>query len=150
MPTSLLLMTPLILAIGAGLALQSVVNTALSRFVTPFGAAFLSVGVTFLCLAIPVALNVAGSRTALSGALQSPAYLFIGGFCGAALLIAAPFLVPQVGAATFVALIVAGQLIGSLLLDETGAFGLERHAITPIRILGAALLLVGTRLIAWR
>mgnify|MGYP001568843096 CR=1 FL=1 len=42
---------------------------------------------------------------------------------------------------------VVGQLIGALLLDHFGAFGLRHIPITPVRIAGAALLLVGMRLV---
>lgn len=150
MPTSLLLLAPIILAIGVGMATQNVVNTALSRAASVVVAAFISVTGTFLIMLVGLALNVNGGRAALPTALQAPAYLWIGGVFGALLLVAAVLLVPKVGAATFVAFLVAGQLIGSLVLDQVGAFGLQKFGVTPVRVAGAVLLLAGARLIAWR
>jgi len=150
MPTSLLLLAPIILAIGAGTATQNVVNTALSRHASAVGAAFISVTGTFLILLVLLVLNVGGSRTSVSSALHAPPYLWIGGIFGVLVLISAVMLVPRVGAATFVAFLVAGQLIGALVLDQLGAFGLPRFPVTPLRVLGVFLLIGGARLVLWR
>jgi transporter family-2 protein len=150
MPTSLWILAPIILAVGAGIATQNVVNTALSRYASALGAAFFSVTGTFLVLLVLVLLNAGGSRTMVGNALHAPAYLWIGGIFGVLVLTSAVLLIPRVGAATFIAFLVAGQLIGALVLDQLGAFGLPRFPATWVRVLGVALLIGGARLVLWR
>lgn len=54
-----------------------------------------------------------------------------------------------VGAATLTALVVSGQLICSVMLDQFGWIGFELHPTGMGRIAGSVLLLSGTLLI-WR
>ncbi|MFH1141578.1 MAG: DMT family transporter [Chloroflexota bacterium] len=132
-------------AVGIGIALQSAVNTALARRIGTLEATLVSVTVTWLFVAI---LLLAGLRRgSLGQVLSVPPYLLIGGFLGAAVLITAITLVPRLGTGGLIAAFVVGQLIGSLLLDHFGAFGLRHIPITPVRLAGAALLLVGMRLV---
>jgi transporter family-2 protein len=56
-------------------------------------------------------------------------------------------LLPRIGAATYIALIVAGQLLTSVTFDHFGVLGLTRHPITRVRVLGAVMLLVGVVLV---
>jgi len=56
-------------------------------------------------------------------------------------------LVPGLGAAFFIALLVAGQMIGSIAFDHFGLLGLSEHPIDLPRVIGATLLVVGVVLI---
>src|SRR4029453_4042574 len=56
-------------------------------------------------------------------------------------------LLPHLGAATVVALLVTGQMLGSLVFDHYGLFGLPPHSLDAFRLTGAALLIVGVILI---
>jgi len=147
---SLWLLAPIILLVGAGTATQNVVNTALSRHASAVGAAFISVTGTFLVLLLLLLVNVGGARGTVTGALHAPPYLWIGGLFGVLVLVSAVLLVPRVGAATFVAFMVAGQLIAALVLDQLGAFGLPKYPVTALRVVGVVLLLGGARLVLWR
>ncbi|MSQ11764.1 MAG: DMT family transporter [Dehalococcoidia bacterium] len=148
MPNSLWLLGPLVLAVGLGGATQAAMNTALSRHTGSLGAAFISVVGSFVVLAAALAIGLAAGRAHLGGATNAPAYLWIGGVFGAVFLVASVLIIPKIGTASFIAFLVAGQLVGSLLLDQVGAFGLPKFEATPVRIIGAALLLVGARLVA--
>jgi len=55
-------------------------------------------------------------------------------------------LVPGLGAAFFIALLVAGQMIGSIAFDHFGLLDVE-HPIDLPRVIGATLLVVGVVLI---
>jgi transporter family-2 protein len=57
------------------------------------------------------------------------------------------FLVPQLGAATFFVLLIAGQMLGSIAFDHFGLLGLPVHPVSAVRIVGAALLVGGVVLI---
>ena len=68
---------------------------------------------------------------------------WIGGPLGALIVLAGAVLTQQLGAAKFIALVVAGQLICSLVLDHYGLLGLNEKTITPGRVLGAVLVVAG-------
>jgi len=68
-------------------------------------------------------------------------------FFGGAYILVATRTVPVIGVAAFASAAVAGQLIGSLLLDQMGAFGNDRHELDLGRIVGVVLLLVGAKLV---
>lgn len=54
---------------------------------------------------------------------------------------------PRLGAATTLALVVAGQMLGALIFDQVGLLGVPQHAATPGRLLGAACVVAGVLLI---
>jgi len=54
---------------------------------------------------------------------------------------------PRLGAATLVALILAGQAIASLLVDHFGWVGFPEHAVTPGRLAGVLLVASGVALV---
>ncbi len=70
-----------------------------------------------------------------------------GGFCGAIYITMVILLTPQLGASTTFGLIIAGQLIMSIVLDHFGIVGFVTHPVNVWRIVGAALLIIGVILI---
>jgi transporter family-2 protein len=70
-----------------------------------------------------------------------------GGFCGAIYITMVILLTPRLGASTTFGLIIAGQLIMSMVLDHLGAVGFTVHPINPWRVAGAVLLILGVILI---
>jgi transporter family-2 protein len=74
-------------------------------------------------------------------------YLLAGGLVGAVYVATVVVTVNTLGAAGVVGATIAGQLTASVVLDRTGALGLEETPVSLERILGVALLLVGTYLI---
>lgn len=77
---------------------------------------------------------------------SSPASWAAGVF-GVIYIMLAVMLIPRLGAATVIALVVAGQLLASLAIDHFGLFGLPRQAADLSRLAGAAMLLGGVMLI---
>jgi transporter family-2 protein len=128
---------------GIALALQVVINAGLSRTVGhPILAAFISVCVSAACfmLAVLVLRLPLPTRAALGGVAP---WAWAGGALGAVYLTLSIFAVPRLGAAEVLAVIISGQLMAALVLDHLGAFGLAQHGITPLRVVGAAALVVG-------
>ena len=54
---------------------------------------------------------------------------------------------PRLGVATVLALIVAGQMLGSLAFDHFGLLGLPQHPASLARLAGVAFLLFGVVLV---
>lgn len=71
-----------------------------------------------------------------------------GGFLGTAYLTGNILLAPKLGAATLVGLVVTGQLLFAVLVDNYGWLGFEPHPATIWRGLGCVLMMAGVLLIA--
>ena len=76
-----------------------------------------------------------------------PWWAWSGGMFGAVFIGLGIVLVPKLGAATFFALLVAGQMIGSMVFDHFGILGLPVNPISLTRLIGAGLLVGGVLLI---
>ncbi|MGC8603169.1 MAG: DMT family transporter [Desulfomonilaceae bacterium] len=79
--------------------------------------------------------------------IDIPWWMLTGGFLGAILVLFSIILAPKLGATTTLGLIVAGQMITSLILDNFGLVGYQEHPINIWRVLGVALLLGGVVLV---
>lgn len=143
------LVLPVILALSAGVALvtQQAINAHLrSGLGSASWAGLVSYAVGILCMA----LLVAALRDPLpnaAAAARLPWWVWVGGALGAIYVGLSILLVPQLGAATFVALLIAGQMLTSVLFDHYGWFGLAQRSIDLPRIIGAVLLVAGVVLI---
>lgn len=117
-----------------GMHIGGPITAALVNFLT--GTLFLIV----LLLAVRLPLPTPGS---LSGV--SP-LLLLGGVMGAFFVAMGAFVVPKLGAAGMVAVVIASQLIASLILDHFGVLQ-GTQEITWARFAGACFLLAGAFLI---
>jgi transporter family-2 protein len=138
-----------LLVIGAGVsvALQQVLIADLrTGLESPLWAALISyLGGTLVFLAILIA---AGFPRPSEAALDhTPWVSWTGGLFGAVFIGVSAIMVPRLGAATALALIVAGQMLGSLIFDQVGLLGLPQQVVTPVRLLGAVCLTAGVILI---
>jgi transporter family-2 protein len=137
------------LAAGAGvcIALQASAN---SRFRTnlqsPGFAAFFSICGTFLTALALMAAFWAIWRPPVPSSeslRETQWWNWIGGPLGALIVLAGATLTRELGAAAFIALVVAGQLAASLILDHYALMGLNPQPMTPGRIVGAVLVVAG-------
>ena len=78
---------------------------------------------------------------------NAPWWAWSGGVFGGAFILLAILLLPSLGAATLLALVVAGQMSAAVLMDHFGAFGLTQHSVSVSRLLGVALIIGGVVLI---
>jgi bacterial/archaeal transporter family-2 protein len=78
---------------------------------------------------------------------RSSWWAWSGGLFGAIYIAISILLLPRLGAATTVTLIVVGQMLGSVIFDQYGWMGLPQHVADWRRILGAVLLIAGAVLI---
>lgn len=113
---------------------------------SPWWAGFASyLGGTIVMLAVALALRERLPTADMVG--RSHGMSWTGGLFGAIYIAISILLVPRLGAATVIALLVAGQMIGSLVFDHFGLFGLPVHQVTVPRAIGAVLLLAGAVLV---
>jgi transporter family-2 protein len=135
------------LAIGLMVPLQAIINAKLSSQIGgPTQAALISFGGGFLIFVIVAIFNF-NNLPSVGKVMSVPPYLLTGGIIGAVFVLSAIIIVPKLGSTGWVALIVTGQLVASLILDHYGWLGLSSKAINVYRVIGSVLLLTGSALI---
>ncbi len=145
MNPTLLGMIVVVLA-GGATALQAPLNARLATAVgSPVNAAFVSFLVGTLALGVMAMLMQV--RPDWSAARALPWYAWVGGICGVVFVVAATAATPRYGVATTITLMVAGQLLVSLMLDHFGAFGVAAQPINLGRIGGVVLVIAGVILV---
>lgn len=136
---------------GGFIALQAPINATLGRSIaSPLAAASISfaVGTTAL-VAITLLLSGSfGGFGGVGGARGLGWVYFIGGLLGAVYVTTALITVSVLGAGAVTAATVTGQLTTSIVIDRLGVLGLEARPISWQRVVGVALLVAGTFLVA--
>lgn len=139
----------LAMLVGGALTVQVGMNATLARSLgSPLWASAVSFAIGLVAL-VGFAI-VAGSRVTTGTLGQMPAWAWLGGLLGAIYVASVTMLGPRLGGMTLVALVIAGQLAVALVVDRFGILGYPQVAVTPMRLLGAALLLVGALLVVRR
>jgi transporter family-2 protein len=136
-----------IAVMGAGISMQPLLNAQVAtRAGHPVYGALISV---FVSTCLMVVLVVLGRLPAPSfrDLAAGPWWMWIGGIIGALYVLAALMATPRLGAATTVAIFIAGQLIASIILDHFGLLGVPVHPIDLPRLIGVAMLIGGVVMI---
>ena len=138
-----LLLVPVALGAGTAVSMQFGVNSQLRTVAGgPVAASAISFIVgTVALVALTLVLNSGlPSFGEVSGA---PWWIWTGGLLGAFYVFASVILTPRLGAATTVALILTGQVFASIAIDHFGLFRVATQEATPLRLLGALLIVAG-------
>lgn len=142
-------LVPLALAAVAGgsLVVQQALNSNLrSALGSAAWSGFMSYLFGLVCMAVFV---VALRDPVPAGALAAriPWWAWCGGVFGAIFIALGILLVPVIGAATFFALLIAGQMFASIAFDHFGWLGLAQRPLDLTKVAGALLLVAGVVLI---
>ncbi|MCK8782971.1 DMT family transporter [Roseomonas sp. NAR14] len=146
MPDTLL---PAALAVLAGISIvvQQALNANLRASLSSAAwSGFASYAVGLACMAL-LACALRDPLPPAGVASRIPWWGWSGGLFGALFIGLGILLVPRLGAATFLSLLVAGQMLGSVAFDHFGWLNLDRHPIDLPRLAGAVLLIGGVILI---
>jgi transporter family-2 protein len=139
------------LVAGGVLPIQGAVNARLRADLhEPLAVATVSFAVATLTIAaILVVLRVFDRTPApkVAPLRTMPWWGWLGGACAAAYVTSTFLLIPEIGAATTVALTVTGQQATSAAIDHYRLFRLPRRPLTARRLLGIAVLLAGSVLV---
>lgn len=135
------------LVAGALMPLQAGVNAQLARWVGhPVTASLVSFAVGTLAL-FAYSAAARPQLPPLSSLAAAPWWVWAGGLFGAVFVTAAAAFAPRLGAATFISITIAGQVLVSILLDHFGVVGFAARPVTALRLLGALLLVAGVLLV---
>ncbi|GJE72272.1 DMT family transporter [Methylorubrum podarium] len=143
------LLLPSLLALGAGFSIvvQQVLNTNLRTALNSAAwSGFVSYAVGLACMALLI-VALRDPLPSAGVAARIPWWAWSGGVFGALFIGLAIVLVPQLGAAAFIALLVAGQMLASVAFDHFGWMGLAQRPLDGPRLVGIALLVGGVILI---
>jgi transporter family-2 protein len=143
--------TPHLIAIlvGASLTVQIGMNATVRG---ALGSALIATIVNFFIglLALGGMALATGARVVPGSFPTVPAWAWAGGLLGATYVAAATVLGPRLSAAAFLALTLVGQMVAALVVDHYGAIGFPENPVTPWRVIGVVLLIVGVVLIMRR
>lgn len=133
--------------VGMAMAVQAAVNTQLAGALQGDAmlAALVSFGVGTLALLIAALVKGGfGPIAATVAALPSqPLWKLIGGLLGAGFVFGTVFLAPRIGLLSMVVLIIAGQLLCSMLIDHFGLINMPVREVPPVRLVGALIVAAG-------
>lgn len=133
----------LALAAGAMMPTQAATNNKMALVVdSPILSAFISFFIGTIALFIYVLISGVPLGN-LANAKEAPAITWISGLLGAFFVTAAVMLVPRLGIAMTFSLIIAGQMIVTLIIDHFGLLGVPVREISLTRIGGILLITAG-------
>jgi transporter family-2 protein len=139
----------ILLAFGAGVSIviQQALNSNLrTELNSAAWSGFVSYSAGLACMALLV-IALRDPLPPVGTMARIPWWAWTGGVFGAIFIGLGIVLVPKLGAATFIALLIAGQMIGSVVFDHFGWLGLAQRPIDLSRVIGVLLLIAGVVLI---
>ena len=133
---------------GLTLPLQIAFNNKLTTFSgNPVTSSLISFSVGTIALLMYSLSKLTELQKSLHQVHQAPIYAWMGGLVGAFYIITTVVASPRIGIATFLTLVIGGQLVMSLLLDHYGWLGTPIKPINLSKILGMILVVGGILLI---
>ena len=142
-------LAPFAVVLGVVLTTQVATNTQLGKALgNPYVPATVNMALGLLATVI-LTWSVTSEWPTREMVRAAPWYgWFAGGLLGATYVTGNILLAPKLGAGALVGLIVAGQLLFSVMLDHFGWIGFEQHSAGIARLTGCALLIAGVFLIS--
>ena len=134
---------------GAATAVQVPVNAALrSHLAHPMQATLISFTVGML-ISLVYCLVSGSPMPSLAVLSQIPWWAWTGGILGALYVGSAIVLSPKIGVAAMLSMVIAGQMVMSLVIDHYGLIQAPVYSISPMRLAGAVLVAAGAALMAF-
>ncbi|KAB0629138.1 DMT family transporter [Acinetobacter gandensis] len=142
----LLYLMPLAMGVGIAMTFQTAINSQLREYLySPLQAALFSFLVGTIVLACLVFFQSA-DKPDLATLGQIPWYLWLGGCLGVYAISISIYTAPKLGFLTLSGLIIFGQIIMSMIVDQYGLLGTEKTAINWQRLLGGVVIFIGVLL----
>jgi bacterial/archaeal transporter family-2 protein len=144
------LIVGVMLLVGGLLAFQPPVNAQLARHTGVIGATFISSVMTTAILTV-VLVAAGGGFAELRHAGGVPLVYLTGGMIGAVVIVGLAASVGSLGAGGVFAATICGQLlVSAAVVDRFALAGVDRVGLSAPRLIGIALVVVGTLLITLR
>lgn len=132
------------LAVGCLFGIQPSINGALGTAVHhPLQAALISFGTGTLAIAVCCVASGNFPPRFTTAPSQIPIWMWTGGIIGAVIVTSSLIMVPRIGSLLWFAAVVTGQIVTATVLDHFGWLSNPRVTASPLRLVGAGLLLAG-------
>jgi transporter family-2 protein len=139
------------IVVGMAVPTQTGINIALGKALgNPFLSCVVSFGLGFLTVLVVLGIYMFSGQGGFPSAArltEIPWWAWTGGFFGALFVTAALLLAPRLGATILFSLILAGQMLSSLIFDHFGCFDFPQRTISWLRLAGVLLVSAGVFLI---
>jgi bacterial/archaeal transporter family-2 protein len=136
------------LCVGVAISVQAAVNAQLAQGLE--GNSVLASLVSFAVGTAALALVLAargGLPQALGLLAVQPLWKWSGGLLGAGLVFGSVFLAPRIGLFNLVVLVIAGQLLTSLAIDQFGLVHMAMRKVSAVRVVGALIMVAGVAMV---
>lgn len=146
MNNSILYIT-LAVSAGAMIPFQSAMNTQLGKSLhSPYFSALTVFAVAFIGLAVYVLVSRYSVPTSTQFA-DAPKWSYLGGILGGTYILLIVLLAPKLGIGDVTVLVLMGQILAAMVIDQFGLLGAAVHPINWQRAAGVVLLCAGVYLI---
>ncbi len=142
---SLVFLYSLVFAAGLTMAVQPAINGTLSLRTGTIEGVLVSFSVGTIILAFIVICFGKGNIKAVT---EAPLWELTGGIYGAFFVVAVTYVVPRIGVTTSMIILIASQIIASIVIDHYGLLGMKAIPIDIKKFIGIGLLLAGVFLAA--
>lgn len=134
--------------VGAMLPIQASLNAKMAKFAaSPVIAALLSFLTGTIVLILYTLFTESNISAKLLSARYAPAYVWLPGLLGAFYVAGSISLLPRLGVALTFSLIIAGQMLVTIVVDHYGLLGVPLKTINLPRVIGILLIIGGVILI---
>ncbi|WP_284523122.1 DMT family transporter [Corynebacterium aquatimens] len=138
----------LAMLVGAIVPIQTAINTRFRVSVgAPIAATFLSFVVAVGAASVMALVATGELVPRLTTVAQEPWWIWLGGFMGVMFIAGNIVLFPQLGPVQTVILPILGQVIMGLIVDKLGLFNSPEVAVGPLRLAGAAIVVLGIAMV---
>jgi transporter family-2 protein len=132
---------------GTVISVQPPINATMARGLgSPLLAASISIFISLVVVTI-LWLSWGKGTGDISQVRMLPWWVIIGGIVGVVFVAGSVVVAPVLGVALFFVCVIAGQLIGSTLIDQFGVFGLTVKPLNMMKFVGIGLVLLGAALV---
>lgn len=127
---------------GAFLPFQAGMNGKLAKAGdSPVHASMISFGIGVMALIVYILLT--SQNISWKGLRDAPPYAWLGGLLGAFYVTVIVLAFPKIGPGMTFGLVVAGQLLISVLMEHYSIMGAQEHSISLGRVIGMLLIVAG-------
>jgi transporter family-2 protein len=142
-----ILFVSLAILAGAAIPFQSAMNASLGKSLqSPYFSAL----TVFLVAFIGMILYVIMARQGLPSIAQfssAPKWTYLGGILGAVYILLIVILAPKLGIGNVTVMVLLGQILAAMVIDQFGLLGSTIHPINWQRLLGVIMMCSGVYLI---
>ncbi|MEM8563393.1 MAG: DMT family transporter [Pseudomonadota bacterium] len=134
-------------SVGIIMSLQPAVNAVMARGLgSALLASVMSITISFLLICTTWQL-IGKGQFDIAKITQLPWWVLIGGVAGVCIVLAGILIAPMLGLALFFVCMIAGQLLGSTVIDHFGAFDAAVRPINAMKVAGLVLVIAGAALV---